>query len=383
MMVRRILGLGITGTTLTDDERKILSDTPPYAIVLFGRNIESPDQFQALIRDIKQISSEPPLMLIDQEGGRVDRLRSLIPGYPGAAQFERVHDSVNLAREFGEAIGLALRFFDIEVDLAPVVDIAREPEAKGLERRCFGRDANAVIDRAGAFIEGLHAKGVAASLKHFPGLGYGGGDPHYGASVVDQPLEVILAEDLVPFVQLGNVAKSVMISHSSYPQIDEEDRPATLSERMATDMLRRVAQFEGLAFSDDMEMHAVSDLGPYEEVAERAIMAGNDVLLFCSHIEKMPGLIEELEKRAAKNAGLRNRITEAAARAYDYKKHCLDLRAHAPAPLESFDKVRDEVGKFLVRFHASRLDDDLEISEERRQTPRTPGTGKTGREEWT
>ncbi|MHB0969535.1 MAG: beta-N-acetylhexosaminidase [Thermoanaerobaculia bacterium] len=383
MNVRRILGLGTTGKSLTDDERKILSTTPPYAVILFGRNIESAKQLRDLVREIKSTSSEPPIILIDEEGGRVDRLRNLLPGLPSPAQFQRVEDPVGLAREFGRVIGIALRYFDIEVNLAPVVDIGREPEAKGLERRCFGTNVNEVINRAGAFIDGMHSAGVAATLKHFPGIGYGVGDPHYGASVIHQPLEAILAEDIVPFAVLGKLARSIMVGHGSYPQIDEPNLPASLSPRMARDLLRRAAGFDGLAMSDDMEMHAVSDLGTYTEIAERALIAGNDVLLFCSQIEKMPELIETLEQRLTENDALRSRVAEAANRAYEFRKHCLDLHAQSPSPVDSFETVRDEAGKFLTMFEASKFDDPEEGGEERREVSRTPGTGKTGREEWT
>jgi beta-N-acetylhexosaminidase len=380
MNIRRILGVGITGISLTADERTILSSSTPYAVILFGRNIESADQLRDLVREIKATSSEPPLILIDEEGGRVDRLRNLLPGLPSPAQFQRVEDPIGLAREFGRVIGAALRHFDIEVDLAPVVDIGREPEAKGLERRCFGTSVNQVVDRAGAFIDGLHAAGVAATLKHFPGIGYGSGDPHYGASVIHQPLEAILAEDIVPFATLGARARAIMVSHGSYPLIDEPYLPASLSPRMAGDLLRRAAGFDGLAVSDDMEMHAVSDLGSYDEIAERALIAGNDVLLFCSQIERMPELIATLEKRVSENEALRNRVADAANRAYEYRKHCLDLRAQSPAPIDSFEAVRDEAGRFLVMFEASKFDEPEEGGEERRDTP---GTGRTGREEWT
>src|SRR5439155_15069363 len=181
-----VLGIGLTGKSLTDFERKIISETSPYAVVLFGRNIADAKQLRDLVREVKSIARRrPPLFMIDEEGGRVDRLRNLIPGLPSAEAFAEGDRPAELAASMGRVIGLALRYFDIEVDLAPVVDIRGESSPKGLERRTFGRDPETVIELAGAFMDGLHGAGTAACLKHFPGIGIGSADPHYGATVID------------------------------------------------------------------------------------------------------------------------------------------------------------------------------------------------------
>src|SRR5258706_8821299 len=166
-----LLGIGITGTTLTDLERRILRQSTPYAVVLFGRNIADPQQLRELVREVKSLATgPPPLFMIDEEGGRVDRLRHLIPGLPSAQAFAEGEEPAAMSRWCGRVIGMALRFFDIEVDLAPVVDIRGNDSPKGLERRMFGSDAESVAELAGAFIRGLHATGTAACLKHFPAI---------------------------------------------------------------------------------------------------------------------------------------------------------------------------------------------------------------------
>lgn len=271
-----ILGIGITGKTLTDLERRILRDATPYAVVLFGRNIADADQLRDLVAEVKSYAPRrPPLLMIDEEGGRVDRLRHLIPGLPSAEAFGEGEKPAEMSEWFGRIIGRALRFFDIEIDLAPVVDIPGGASPKGLERRTFGRDPESVIELAGAFMRGLHGAGVASCLKHFPGIGVGSADPHYGATVIDIPLEQLLSRDLVPFERLGDEAGGIMIGHGTYPQVDEPDLPATLSRRLTTDLLRETLGFRGAAISDDMEMHAVSDLGSYEDISERALLAGD------------------------------------------------------------------------------------------------------------
>ena len=377
-----ILGIGLTGKSLTDLEKKIISQTNPYAIVLFGRNIADPKQLRELVREVKSIAPRPPMFMIDEEGGRVDRLRHLIPGLPSAEGFGEGEQPVELSAWMGKVIGMALRYFDIEVDLAPVVDIRGEQSPKGLERRTFGRDPETVIDFAGAFMRGLHSAGAGSCIKHFPGIGIGSADPHYGATVIDLSLEELVQRDLVPFARLGNEAGAVMIGHGCYPQIDEPDLPATLSRRITTDLLRDVAGFRGLAMSDDMEMHAVSDYGSYEYIAERAVLAGNDVVMFCSHIERVPDLHRFLEARIAADSAFRARVEEASGRAQQYRQHVDQIRK-APA-VATFDEVIDESVRFVEAFQKTRSLHEVYVPEaERRQNSRTPGTGRTGREEWT
>lgn len=371
-----LLGIGLTGKSLTDLERRILRDSPPAAVVLFGRNVGDAAQLRELIRDVKSLSERPPLFMIDEEGGRVDRLRNLIPGLPSAEAFGEGERSSELANWAGNVIGSALRYFEIEVDLAPVVDVAGDVEPKGLERRMFGRDAAAVLDLAGAFLRGLHAAGTAGCLKHFPGIGSGSADPHYGATVIDVPLEVLAGRDLLPFAQLGNEAGAVMIGHGTYPQIDDPQLPATLSRRIATDLLRGRAGFAGLAVTDDMEMHAVADTGSYESISERSLMAGNDVVLFCSHIERVPDIRRHLERRAKQDPVLRARIEEAWRRGDAYRQHIDHLRHAAPPPPARFEEVVEEAGRFVEAFNAAGRRGC-------RKEPRSEGTGRTGREEWT
>src|ERR1700704_5442226 len=130
-----ILGIGLTGKTLTDLERRIITENTPYAVVLFGRNIADPEQLRALIAEVKAISQRPPLFMIDEEGGRVDRIRHILPGLPSAEGFGEGEQPAELSQWLGRVIGMALRYFDIEIDLAPVVDIRSEQSPKGLERR--------------------------------------------------------------------------------------------------------------------------------------------------------------------------------------------------------------------------------------------------------
>ena len=318
------------------------------------------------------------------------------------------HDEGDRTREmtewFGRVIGLALRWFDIEINLAPVVDIHREPVTRGLERRCFGADAPTVIELAGGFIRGQASQGTASCLKHFPGLSLGSGDPHYGTTVIDLSLEEMKQADLQPYVALGNEAQAVMIGHAIYPKLEEKGRPASLSYNITTEILRNVVGFNGIAFSDDMEMHAVSDLGGVEEVTVRALFAGNDVILHCAHIEQIPKLMEHLERRAATDPEFGIRFREATGRAEAYQGFIDALRETHPLEASSFSDVQDAVAEFVDAFEragghftAARplppaagadrrtypryREDGQKV--DRREEERKKGTGPTGREEWT
>lgn len=379
-MTRDVLGIGLAGKQLSALEKRILSESSPYAVVLFGRNIDSPQHLKELVEEVKSVAERPPLFMIDEEGGRVDRLRHIVPGLPSAEGFGEGDRPAELSEWFGRVIGIALRYFDIEIDLAPVVDISGDVAPKGLERRVFGHDPETVIDLAGAFMRGLHGAGVASCLKHWPGIGVGSADPHYGATVIDIPVEQLIERDLVPYQRLANEAGAVMIGHGTYPQIDEPDLPATLSWRMTTDLLRNFTGFNGVAISDDMEMHAVSDLGSYEEISERALMAGNDVILYCSHIERVPDLQRHLLRRVDEDERVRARFDEAVQRCETYRAHCDRLRAAAPA-VKSFDDVIDEAARFVEEYERTRPHREVVVPDvERRKSSRNP---RTGREEWT
>ena len=378
-----ILGIGLAGKTLSDLERRFLSENSPYAVVLFGRNIASVEQLRGLVAEVKMVAKRPPVIMIDEEGGRVDRLRNLVPGLPSAESFAEGDKPSEMAAWAGQVIGMALRFFDIEIDLAPVVDVRGEQSPKGLERRTFGADPDTVVELAGAFMRGLHSQGVASCLKHWPGIGVGSADPHYGATIIDVSREELVSRHLVPFERLGNEAGSIMIGHGTYPQIQSDDLPASLSREMTADLLRSI-NFDGVAVSDDMEMHAVSDLGSYEDIAERSLMAGNDVILFCSHIERMPDVQKFLLRRAREDKEVGRRYEEASERAERYRRHCAKLRADAGPAIGSFDELIEEASRFCDELERTRPQrDPVTLDQDRRKGPRHPGTGRSGREEWT
>jgi beta-N-acetylhexosaminidase len=365
-----MLGVGISGTRLTGLERRVLEECAPFAVVLFARNVESAEQLHELIADVRATAAVPPLFMIDEEGGRVDRLRALVPGIPGASDFMACGDP-GLLRGFGAAIGLLLDHFAIDVNLAPVVDVWRDGLSPSLTRRCFGREPGMVAGRAAQFIEGMAEAGVASCIKHFPGLGLSGTDPHYGASVVDMSIDELEALDLLPYRRLASLAPSVMVSHGVYPRIDPSGLPGTLSRHISMTLLREAVGYEGLAITDDMEMHAVSGLASPGEIAVRSMGAGNDLVLYCSRIEEIPAICARIDEEAAKDEEFAARVKEASVRRRRFATECERLQREKSRPRVSFETAQESMLELADRL-GDRGDDE----------PGGPSGGDGG-QEWT
>ena len=228
-----------------------------------------------------------------------------------------------LAREAGAAVAGALRLFDFDVDFAPVVDLDRGGRDNALDGRTFGAAPEAVIPRAAAFLDGLHAGGVGGCVKHFPGLGGAALDTHRQGAEIDLPAAE-LERDLAPFAALAGRAGAVMIGHAVYPAYDPGRRPATVSPPTARDLLRRRLGFEGLAVSDDLAMAALDGLGGIAERAAAALAAGCDMVIACHRLEELGDVAARL---AAPDLAARRE--EALSRVARYRAHLADLRRRA------------------------------------------------------
>ena len=180
----------------------------------------------------------------------------------------------------------------------------------------------------------------------------------------------------MPFAQLGNEAGAIMIGHGTYPQVDDPDLPATLSRRLTTDLLRNAIGFDGVAISDDMEMHAVSDLGSYEEISERALMAGNDVDPLLQPHRARPRPAAAHRASGQRGCRVRARFEDAVQRAERYRAHCERIRAEALPPAKSFEEVLEEAVRFVEEFEKTRPAYDDYLGDDRRKYGRKPGTGQ-------
>lgn len=288
---------GIPGTELDPATAALFRKVQPGGYILFGRNLESAPQLRKLIDDLRDLSAVEPIITIDQEGGRVSRLR-LIGQEPPNAQQLREKGDAELVRQHGDLTGRLLRLFGFNLDLCPVLDISFDNEAdNSLRGRCYGGDVEEVVRLAGAFNEGLRGQGIASCGKHFPGYSAATVDAHHDLPVIRRTREELEANELAVFRAFAARVDSMMICHGWYPCLDAEKVAASLSRRIVTDLLRGELGFAGLIMTDDLDMGAILNEYGFEETIRRAIGAGNDLAMICHRvpmIEEALGCLEKL-----------------------------------------------------------------------------------------
>ena len=300
------LFIGLPGTKLDAKTRRMLQSVQPGGIVLFARNIDKAAELRALTRALRSEFAYRPLIAIDQEHGRVNRLRGIIGEAPTIAEVKKT-GNVEQAEDFGRTTGRWLHQFGIDIDLAPVLDLELfdDKTDNALRERCWGLTADEVSRWAGAFLEGLEREGVAACPKHFPGLGGAAFDSHEKLPTIDRTREELLTKDVAPYRKLMRRVTAVMVGHGYYPAFDGKmPRPASLSKTIVTELLRNQLGFDGLVFTDDMEMGAISQIRPFEEAVVDAFDAGADMILVCHTAEKAVAAHEALTK-AVKSGHIR------------------------------------------------------------------------------
>jgi beta-N-acetylhexosaminidase len=295
-----MLVIGIGGKTLSAEEGEWLQHPACAGVILFSRNFASRDQVVELVQAIRAAAPRPQLLCVDQEGGPVQRFREGFFRLPPLVRFgERfVRDpdgALALAREHAWLMASEIRALGIDLSFAPVVDLGRGNRAIG--ERAFAADPATVAAFGRAYVQGMHEAGMAATLKHFPGHGSVLEDTHFDAAVDPRPLEVLRAEDLVPFVAgIEAGAEAVMMAHVTYPAVAPE--PAGYSPVWLRDILRGQMGFGGVIFSDDIGMAAADTAGGVPARVSAHLDAGCDVVLVCA-----PALVREalatLDGRAA------------------------------------------------------------------------------------
>ena len=316
-MVVSPLWAGFDGKTLSPGLAAWLAKGSVGGVVLFARNIDSPDQVRSLCREIKAAvkpGTPPPLIAVDQEGGRVARLRN--PHYtefpPARACSLFGNTSANMARSFGEAVGSELGAVGIDIDFAPVLDVDTNPINPVIGDRSFSNRPDEAGLLGMEFAKGLMSRGILPVGKHFPGHGDTSADSHEELPVVEADLKTLSARELVPFRQaIREGIPALMTAHVVYPALDPS-LPATLSEKILKGLLRKTMRFRGVLFSDALEMKAITAQRNIGEAAAMAVAAGCDVVLICRGEEMQTEAIERLERETRDNNKFR-RIMETAA----------------------------------------------------------------------
>lgn len=281
--------IGISGKTLTDDERKYIVDSNIGGIILFSRNIESPQQLHKLNSDIqslrhKMVDKAPLLISIDMEGGRVARLKAPFTQWPPLGKLGAM-DSPAVAFKFAESMGVELQAMGINLDFAPCVDVLTNPKNEIIGDRALSTDPEIVGKLASAIVRGYIKSGIIPCAKHFPGHGNTLLDSHFDLPVEEVSYETLKARELIPFKKSFRARLDmVMTAHIVYKSIDPE-WPATLSKKMIDEVLRKETGYRNLVISDDLDMKALRNHYDIDKIAVRAVEAGCNILLYCNEPE--------------------------------------------------------------------------------------------------
>jgi len=300
-----MLVIGIAGTELSAPEAQWLQHDAVAGVILFTRNFASRDQLADLCSAIRAAAPRPQLICVDQEGGRVQRFREGFSALPPLAGFEALYArdpdaALRNAEEHAWLMASEVRASGVDLSFAPVVDLARGNLAIG--DRAFSADPQVVAAFTRAYVRGMHAAGMGATLKHFPGHGTVLEDTHFDQAVDPRALDVLRNEDLVPFAAgIDAGADAVMLAHVTYPAVAPE--PAGYSPFWINDILRQEMGFRGVVFSDDIGMAAAFSVGGVKARIDVHLDAGCDVVLVCA-----PKLVEEslvaMDGRSSNTAAL-------------------------------------------------------------------------------
>jgi beta-N-acetylhexosaminidase len=358
--MRREIGQLLIGslpsTRITPELRSLAREFQLGGVIVFARNIEEPEQVADLSREVQTLATDHPLWVsVDQEGGRVARLRAPFTEWPPMAVLGR-SGNASLARRFAESLAAELRAVGVTLDYAPVLDVHTNPKNPIIGDRALAQDADLAARLGVAIVEGLQANGVAACGKHFPGHGDTAVDSHLELPLVEHPPDRIRRVECVPFraAIAANVA-FLMTAHVLVPSLDEE-RPATLSRTIVHGLLRDELCFEGVILSDDLEMKAIAATYSVPDAAVQAIAAGCDGLLVCSgDVETQVLTLEALVHAVEDGRIPSGRVEDAQRRQHHAKARFLTAPTATPTRAslrhvigcDAHRRVADEMAQYL------------------------------------
>jgi beta-N-acetylhexosaminidase len=356
--IGQLLIAGFDGPALPVEIKSLAREFGLGGVILFARNLAEPEQIAELCFEAARLDADLPAWVsIDQEGGRVARLTSPFTEFPPLATIGRSGDA-GLAARFGRAMALELKAVGVSLDYAPVLDILTNPDNPVIGDRALSDQPEVVARLGAAIVHALQDAGIAACGKHFPGHGDTGSDSHLELPLLEHPIERLRQVELVPFrAAIDAGVASIMTAHVFLPAIDEQ-RPATLSKRIVSGLLREELKFDGLILSDDLEMKAVAAQYAVPEAAVLAVEAGCDGVLICSgdhtaQAAALEALIHAVENEEIPLA----RIDNAIRRQRRAKERFLAAGAATRPPLarqlreriglDEYRAIAEEMGRYL------------------------------------
>jgi beta-N-acetylhexosaminidase len=357
--IRRHVGqlalVGFNGHTVPDEVRRVAREFDLGGVVFFARNVVDPEQITELSRESQALASEIPLWVsVDQEGGRVARLKRPFTEWPPMITLGRAGDE-KLAERFARALAAELRAVGISLDFTPVLDVLTNPKNPVIGDRALADRAEDVARLGVVIIRTLQAEGIAACGKHFPGHGDSSTDSHFELPLVEHPPDRLEAVEYAPFkAAIAAGVASIMTAHIIIPSLDEE-RPATLSPVIVDGQLKKKLGFQGLVLSDDLQMKAISGRYGLSDATIGAIAAGCDAVLMCApEPEAQMAALEALIYAIEQGRLPQRRVEDALTRHRRVKERLLTL-PHSRQPASAIRAVlgRDEhqaIAAEMARF---------------------------------
>ena len=323
--IGQMLFIGFKGTFVTPELKELIEKYYIGGVILFSRNIEDIFQLQELIYEIQNLGCKksygvPLLIGVDQEGGRVARLKEPLTVFPPARVLGKTQ-SEELASKQGMIQAKELKALGFNLNFSPVLDVDTNSENPVIGDRSFGSSPEIVSSMGCSVIRGLQDNGVAACGKHFPGHGDANVDSHFELPVLSHNIERLKKLELAPFkAAINEGVESMMTAHIYFPEIDCEKIPATFSKNIISEILRKGLGFKGIIFSDDLEMKAVENNFTIEDASVRSVKAGVDMLLICHSFEKQMRAFEAIIKKVENGEILKVLVEESNRRISVLKK---------------------------------------------------------------
>jgi beta-N-acetylhexosaminidase len=329
--VGQLLIIGFDGTEMTPRLSSLLSRLQPGGVILFSRNIARAEQTHKLLKDCQACVSTPLFTCVDMEGGRVDRFREVFGPSPSAADVFATGDRTVFS-EHGRIIGECCRALGFNTDLAPVVDLAFDASRNVMSSRAVSADPKETVIYAREFLAGIRRSGVLGCGKHFPGLGEANLDTHHDLPTVAKPWKKLWEQDLYPYRAMRREFPMVLVSHANYPSVTHDDKPASLSRKWITDVLRRKIGYRGLILSDDLEMGGVLKAATIEQATVEHIRVGGDLCLICHTEEWIARSYEALIREVERDRKFAARVKESERRVLVFRRRRRELKRNTTAP---------------------------------------------------
>jgi beta-N-acetylhexosaminidase len=306
--IAQLFLVGIGALELSGEERRAIDEYGFGGFILFGRNCCDAPQIVSLTQTLwNAAGGPPPFIAIDQEGGRVHRLPEPFTHFPAAAEIGATGNA-GFAYRAGRATAEELALVGINLDFAPVLDVNSNPKNPVIGDRSFAANPQTVAAFGAQWISGLRDGGIIPCGKHFPGHGDTDKDSHFDLPVVNRSLDELREVELAPFVAACRSGiESLMTAHVVYSALDTK-LPATLSHKIVTELLREELDYQGVVFTDDLEMKAISDHYGEKEAAALCVRAGVDVMLFGHDLSGAIRAFDSLYGECEKNAAVRGQV---------------------------------------------------------------------------